>query len=235
MPMADLTVPERSAPASVTPRCRGQSMASDSMLIGGHGHEHVGGLHADLELVEVVVLQDAGVAQRALDHGLGAGLAVALQQVALQRAGVDADAHGAAVVAGGLDHLAHAVGRADVAGVDAQAGRAGLRPPRCRVCSGSGCRPRSGTRTALAMALKAAVDSSSGQDTRTMSAPASSSWRICSMVAAASAVRVLVIDWTVIGASPPTGTSRHGSAATFAGRWLARDAGEYALECSCGP
>ena len=39
-----------------------------------------------------------------------------------------------------------------------------------------------------------------------MSAPASSSSRIWSMVASASEVRVLVIDWTVIGASPPTGT-----------------------------
>ena len=39
-----------------------------------------------------------------------------------------------------------------------------------------------------------------------MSAPASSSRRIWAMVAAASAVSVLVIDWTVIGASPPTGT-----------------------------
>ena len=52
----------------------------------------------------------------------------------------------------------------------------------------------------------AAVDSTSGQLTRTMSAPASSSWRTWSMVAAASAVRVLVIDCTAIGASPPTGT-----------------------------
>src|SRR3569623_1113655 len=60
----------------------------------------------------------------------------------------------------------------------------------------------SGTLAALAMGLNAAVDSSSGQETRTMSAPASSSWRTWSMVAAASAVRVLVIDWTEIGASP---------------------------------
>ena len=44
----------------------------------------------------------------------------------LQAAGVDADAHGAAMVLGGLDHFAHAVGRADIAGVDAQAGGAGL-------------------------------------------------------------------------------------------------------------
>ena len=42
--------------------------------------------------------QDPGVVERALDHRLGAGLAVFLQQVALQRAGIDADAHGAAMV-----------------------------------------------------------------------------------------------------------------------------------------
>jgi hypothetical protein len=63
-----------------------------------------------------------------------------------------------------------------------------------------------GTRDSRTMVGRAAVDSTSGQETRTMSAPASSSWRIWSMVAAASAVSVLVIDWTVIGASPPTGT-----------------------------
>ena len=40
-----------------------------------------------------------------------------------------------------------------------------------------------------------------------MSQPASSSWRTCSIVAFASAVAVLVIDCTVIGASPPTSTS----------------------------
>jgi len=73
-----------------------------------------------------VVLQDAGVAQRALDHGVGAGLAVLFQEIALQRAGVNADAHGASVVAGGLNHLADAVGGANVAGIDPQAGSAGL-------------------------------------------------------------------------------------------------------------
>ena len=39
-----------------------------------------------------------------------------------------------------------------------------------------------------------------------MSTPASSQRRICAMVASASAVSVLVIVCTVIGASPPTGT-----------------------------
>src|SRR5690606_31059760 len=96
------------------------------LVVGGDRQERVGRLHRNLELVEVVVLQDAGVVERALDHRVGTGLAVLLQQVALQGAGVDADAHRAAVVPGGLDHLAHPVGAADVARIDAQAGGAGL-------------------------------------------------------------------------------------------------------------
>src|SRR3954464_9185208 len=79
----------------------------------------------------------------------------------------------------------------------------------------------SGTLAALAMVLNALVESSSGQDTRTMSAPASSSWRIWSMVAPASAVSVLVIDWTVIGASPPTSTEPT-RILRDARRWMAR-------------
>ena len=204
--MDDLTVPVRSAPASVMPRCSGQSMASASCLIGGDGEEHVRGLHADLELVEVVVLAGCGRGERALDHRLGAGLAVFLQQVALQRAGIDADAHGAAVVLGRLHHLAHPVGRADIAGIDAQAGRARLgRLDRALVVEMDVGHERD-LDALRRWPCSAAVDSSSGQETRTMSAPASSSSRIWSMVAAASAVRVLVIDCTVIGASPPTGT-----------------------------
>ena len=70
-------------------------------LVGGGGEEDVGGLHADLERVEVVVLEDADVVEAALDHRLRAGLAVLLEQVLLEAAGVDADAHRAAVVAGG--------------------------------------------------------------------------------------------------------------------------------------
>ena len=96
------------------------------LLIGGDGQEGVGRLHRNLELVEVVVLEDAGVVQRAFDHGVGAGLAVFFQQFLLQRARVDADPHGAAVVAGGLDDVAHSVGTADIAGIDPQAGGAGL-------------------------------------------------------------------------------------------------------------
>src|SRR3982751_3602674 len=63
-----------------------------------------------------------------------------------------------------------------------------------------------GTCAARTMSFSAAVLSTSGQDTRTMSAPASSQRRIWSIVAWASEVGVLVIVWTLIGASPPTGT-----------------------------
>src|SRR5512134_3211612 len=63
-----------------------------------------------------------------------------------------------------------------------------------------------GTTAARTISFSAAVDSTSGQETRIMSAPASSQRRIWSIVALASEVGVLVIVWTVTGASPPTAT-----------------------------
>ena len=54
------------------------------LLVGRHRQEDVRRLHADLEFVEVVILQDAGMIQRALDHRLRAGLAVLFQQVLLE-------------------------------------------------------------------------------------------------------------------------------------------------------
>ena len=64
-----------------------------------------------------------------------------------------------------------------------------------------------GTRASRTICLSAAVEATSGQDTRTMSAPASSQRRIWAIVASASEVGVLVIVCTVTGASPPTATS----------------------------
>jgi len=49
-----------------------------------------------LEFEKVVVLEDAGVVERALHHRLRAGLAVFLQKVALEASGIDPDSHGAA-------------------------------------------------------------------------------------------------------------------------------------------
>src|SRR5215210_1345773 len=63
-----------------------------------------------------------------------------------------------------------------------------------------------GTLAARTIRFSAAVSEAVGHDTRMMSAPASSQRRIWSMVAAASSVGVLVIVWTLTGASPPTGT-----------------------------
>ncbi len=63
-----------------------------------------------------------------------------------------------------------------------------------------------GTRAARTICFSAAVEASSGQETRMMSAPTSSQRRIWSIVARISSVGVLVMVCTVIGASPPTGT-----------------------------
>src|ERR1044072_4235228 len=63
-----------------------------------------------------------------------------------------------------------------------------------------------GTFTSRTISCSAAVLSGVGQETRTMSTPATSARPIWAMVAAASSVGVLVMVWTVIGASPPTGT-----------------------------
>ena len=97
------------------------------LLVGRDRQEDVRCLDADLELVEVVVLQHLGVIERAFHHRLGARLPVLLQQLALERPGVDADAHRAFVVPRRLDDLRDPIGRADVARIDAQAIGPGLR------------------------------------------------------------------------------------------------------------
>jgi hypothetical protein len=57
-----------------------------------------------------------------------------------------------------------------------------------------------------AMAGSASASSWLGTATRTMSQPAAVSSAICCRVALTSAVSVVVMDWTLIGASPPTST-----------------------------
>ena len=63
-----------------------------------------------------------------------------------------------------------------------------------------------GTFAARVISRIAAVEATSGQETRMMSTPTSSQRRIWSIVAFASEVGVLVMVWTVTGASPPTAT-----------------------------
>ena len=65
--------------------------------------------------------------ERALDQRLGAGLAVFFEQILLETARIDPDPDRAAVRFGGTDHFGHALAAADVAWVDAQAGRALVR------------------------------------------------------------------------------------------------------------
>src|SRR6185436_20209623 len=80
----------------------------------------------DFIIAEAVVLEDADVVHRAFDQRLGAGLRVFLEQVPFEAAGVDANADGAAVGAGGGDDFLDPLLGSDVAGVDAQAGGAGV-------------------------------------------------------------------------------------------------------------
>ena len=58
----------------------------------------------------------------------------------------------------------------------------------------------------LAIAGSASASSWDGQATRTMSQPVAVSSAICCSVALMSVVGVVVIDWTLTGASPPTST-----------------------------
>ena len=96
------------------------------LLVRSDREEHVGRLHADLEVMEVVLLQNVGMIQRALDQRLGVRFAVFFQQMLFQRAGIHANTHRAAMIARGLDDLLHALTAADIAGIDAQARRAAV-------------------------------------------------------------------------------------------------------------
>src|SRR6266480_6143485 len=63
-----------------------------------------------------------------------------------------------------------------------------------------------GTATSATIAATARAASGVFTVTRTSSLPAACKARTCAAVAAASAVSVLVIDWTTIGWALPTGT-----------------------------
>ena len=185
-PIEDLTVPLRKRAGLGDAEMQRVVAGLGELLIGGDGEKHVGRLARDLELEEIVVLEDLGVVERALDHRLGAGLAVFLQEIAFERAGIDADPHRAAVVLGRLDDLAHPLGRADIAGVDAQAGGAALRRLDRPLVVEMDVGDDRHRRPARTMCFSASADSWSGQDTRTMSAPARSSACTCSTVALTS-------------------------------------------------
>ena len=103
-------------------------VAAGGELLVGLDHDHgVVVLDRDLEVVEVVLLEQARLPHGGLDQRLGGGLAVLLHQPRVQRAGVDADPDRDAGVLGGPgDLLDLVVELADVARVDPHRGAAGV-------------------------------------------------------------------------------------------------------------
>src|SRR6478735_4345776 len=96
-------------------------------LVGAHHDDGVVVLDRDLEVVEVVLLEEARLPDGRLDERLGRRLAVLLHDPLVEAAGVDADADGDTGVLGlARDLLDLVVELADVAGVDAHRCAAGL-------------------------------------------------------------------------------------------------------------
>ena len=85
--------------------------------IGGDGHEDVGGLDADLEVLEVQLVEMIDVAHGRFEQGFRGRFAVFLLQVLFQRTGIDADTDRDVALARGLDPVL----ATDVARIDAQA------------------------------------------------------------------------------------------------------------------
>ena len=171
-PIELFTVPERKPPASVMPICKRVIASFGQRLIGRDGEENIRRLDADLEIEEIVIFENFCVAQRAFDHRVGAGLAVFFQQILFQRSGIDADAHGAAVILGGLTTSRTRSVGTDIARIDAQAGRTGFGGFDAALVMEMDVGDDGNTSTPLTISFSAAVDSSSGHDTRTISAPA---------------------------------------------------------------
>ena len=96
-------------------------------LVGADHDDRVVVLDRDLDVVEVVLGEQARLPQRRLDERLRRGLAVLLHEPLVERAGVDADPdRGAVVLRGGRDLLDLVVELADVARVHPHRRAAGL-------------------------------------------------------------------------------------------------------------
>ena len=126
MPAVDLMSPFGSGPASVTPRCSGWSVVSDEQPVRVDHERHVGRLHRDLHVVEADLGEVGELALRGRDQRLGRRPAVALHQLGVEAARVDADADRQPAVLRLLGDELDVLGLADVAGVEAQGVHAGL-------------------------------------------------------------------------------------------------------------
>ncbi|CAL2070463.1 protein of unknown function [Streptomyces murinus] len=97
------------------------------LAVGLDHHDRVVVLDRDLDVAEVVLLEEGGFPQGALDERLRGGLAVLLEQAAVQGARVHTDADRGAVLLGDLgDLLDLVVELLDVARVHPDRGAAGL-------------------------------------------------------------------------------------------------------------
>ena len=85
------------------------------------------GFHRHADIMKIVFLQQRNMSERAFYQRLRRGVAVFFQKTRFQTAAVHADTDGDAPRAAGLDHGPHPVLPADVAGVDADLGRAVFR------------------------------------------------------------------------------------------------------------
>ena len=120
-PTADFSDPDHFVPASVTPRCSGYGIRSDSSrfeaIVFGHGRR----LHRHLEVPEVEPLHQLDGLDRGRHERLDRVVVLELAQMRGQRARVDADAQRRAQLGGPGGHLRDLVRPADVAGVQPHA------------------------------------------------------------------------------------------------------------------
>ena len=99
-------------------RCVGRF---SQLLVCGCCHEYVRRFTADLEFVEIVVLQDFDMVQATFDHRIWAWLAVFLQQLFLKATSIHTNTDGTVIVFSGLNDFFYPLFVADVAWVDPKA------------------------------------------------------------------------------------------------------------------
>src|SRR3954470_24141295 len=97
------------------------------LLISSDREEYVAGFDRHFIVAKPMVLEDPDMIERAFDQRLRAWLAIFFEQILLQATGIDADADRALVGARRGNHFLDPFFGADVARIDAQAGRAGIR------------------------------------------------------------------------------------------------------------
>ena len=88
---ADLTVPWKVGPASVTPRWSGIVAGLREQPVGLDHDHRVVVLDRNLDVAKVVLLEQRALPQGGLDEGLGGRLAVLGEQSLVERTGVDPD------------------------------------------------------------------------------------------------------------------------------------------------